>query len=162
MRMRPSDEIAPIDLEQHTGRSDHSTATIMMHQFSYGAPRMTDDGTPCAASFQQCTEILGPEIGQHAGSCTKSEWVQQMQRLEEREIGPVRAWLSNAVGKPQHPVLQKSIDWIKQHGDSTNTAVQMLLAELLMAIGLEDEARQTYGDALRDHRLNSPEIGLQE
>jgi hypothetical protein len=149
-------------LKKSTGRSDSAAAAIMMHQYSYGVSKMTVEGTPCAASFQQCTEVLGTENGQYAGSASRSEWVSQMENIENRHIGPVRAWLSAVVGKPQHPVLQRSIDWIQQYGDSTNAAVQILLSELLMAVGQKEEAMKVYGDALSMHRQLHPEVGLIE
>ncbi|MDP6575128.1 MAG: hypothetical protein QF755_01390 [Candidatus Peribacteraceae bacterium] len=150
------------NLEPVTGHSDQTIAGVMLHQLSHGIPTHAEKGVPSAAEFQQGVQVLGPELGEFAGSAARDEWVTRMADLEETEIGPVKRWLSNLLGKEQHPVLRKSIDWIEQHGDATSAAVQMLLADLYMATDQADRARETYRAALRMHRETRPEVPLME
>ena len=158
------DQLGDNTLEQTTGHSDEAIAGVMLHQLSHGIPTHAEKGVPSAAEFQQGVKVLGPELGEFAGSAARNEWVKRMVDLEEGEIGPVKGWLTNLLGKgaQEHPVLQQSIDWIEEHGDSTSAAVQMLLADLQMAVGKSDEARETYKAALTMHRENRPEVPIMQ
>lgn len=150
------------NLESVTGYSDEMTAAVMLYEPLHMISAHAKKGVPSAAVFQQRVQVLNTKLGEFAGSASKGVWVDRIAEFEDSQIGPVKTWLSNLLGGEQHPVLQKSIDWIEQYGDSTSTAVQMLLADLYMAVGESEQAKTTYANALRMHRENKPEVPLMQ
>jgi hypothetical protein len=139
-----------------------TTAGTMMIQLSYGVPILAEKGKPCAELFQQGMQVLDRPIAEYAGTAARNDWLKRMEQFEDREIGPIRGWLSKVMGQEQHPVLQQSINWIEQKGDPKIAALQMLLSDLYMAVGDGEKAKTTYAAALRMHRESGSTVPLVE
>ena len=80
-----------------------------------------------------------------------------MKDIEDREIGPVRGWLSKLLGKKaEHPVLERSIQWIEDRieagTEEISVALHMLLSNLYHAIGNQEKALETYTVAMKEAR----------
>lgn len=138
-------------------------AGTMIRQLAYGIPRMAEQGTPCAAWFEQGVQALDPSVAELTGSASREWWLDRMKQFEENQIGPVRKLLERIMGKGgDHPLLHQSIDWIEQQGDKVSASVRMLLADLYMAVGEPEKAKTAYAEALQTHRKSGSSASLIE
>ncbi len=107
---------------------------------------------PDVSNLQRGIQLIDHEDVEYHASAKRFEVVDAVAARVPQEPWLKRSLRSLFGTKAEHPALESEIAWIKEHGDQSSFTMLATQADMEMAAGRPEEAKETYRRALQAAR----------